>query len=480
MAKAQPFFWGGNGEQLSYEQTKKRREVADALAAKGSVPQTFGAGLNRIGEALLAKSYGDQATASETSGADSRKAVIDALLANPNPSMGDLAGGLANDWVSSDPGSTAVIQALMAQKAQQQQRAFQIDDRNAGWTHDAGVLADQRDYDAPVRDIQLQSGQLGLEKSQLELDALRNPKVDPFAGTQVINNQLVGMGEGGPQVMGDFRTQPVPDPGFRLMTPEELQGVPGLDPNKAYQVGPDNKISEIGGGGVNVTVGGGPEMGKLSTDFGYVMDPATGKPKIDPETGLPQAAAVPGSPAALAQQQAAAAALAQGGAQLTSDVEKAGTTLNTTRSVLDLLDNSDQPTTGTLSRPFAMYSGSPAGKIRSYVSTLQSGVALGAMKSLKEASSTGATGFGALNEKELDLLISDVGALNPDTTEPEIFRETVQRIEDRSRRVIEDIKRNVSPERIQELGLQPLIDSLGGAGQSQANPGVVDFSDYFK
>lgn len=172
MAQApSPFFWGGNGQQLSYEQTKKRQQVADALAARGDTPQTFGAGLNRIGEALLAKSYGDQAAAAETAGADSRKAAIDALLANPDPTMQDIAGALGNDWVANDPGSSAIVQALMAQEVQQND---------------------------PLRQMQI-------EKMGLELEGMRNPPIDPFANTKVINDQIVGVGDGGYEVLGDYR-----------------------------------------------------------------------------------------------------------------------------------------------------------------------------------------------------------------------------------------------------------------------------------
>src|SRR5690606_23839406 len=61
---------------------------------------------------------------------------------------------------------------------------------------------------------------------------------------------------------------------------------------------------------VNVNMGdGAPGLGKLSTDYGYVLDPETQQPVIDPATGLPTAAAVPGSPAAL--EAAAAAAKAE-------------------------------------------------------------------------------------------------------------------------------------------------------------------------
>lgn len=47
-------------------------------------------------------------------------------------------------------------------------------------------------------------------------------------------------------------------------------------------------------------------------------------------------------------------------------------------------------------------------------STLQSNTALDKMLQLKAASSTGSTGFGALNEKELQLLIDQIAALDPE------------------------------------------------------------------
>jgi hypothetical protein len=176
MAQAQPFVWGGGGQQLTYEQTKKRREVADALAAKGETPQTFGAGLNRIGEAILAKSYGDQASASETAGAESRKAVIDALLGNADPTMADLGGALSNDWVANDAGSSAIVQALMQQEAQQND---------------------------PLRQQQLQMGEIELANAQ-------KPAAPEYGFTFAPDGTMIRTDKtsGGFEEMGEFAPEP--------------------------------------------------------------------------------------------------------------------------------------------------------------------------------------------------------------------------------------------------------------------------------
>jgi len=169
----QPFSWGANGQKASPSNVKKYAEIAAALAAKGGAPSNVGEGLNRVGEALLANSYSSKASAGEEEGAAARKAVLDALMANPDPSMTDIAGAMGNEWVASDPGSQAVVQALMGQEQQQQQRGYDLEDRNAGWAHDATVRDDERAYDAPVRDLQLQQGQSQLDMAPLDADYKR-------------------------------------------------------------------------------------------------------------------------------------------------------------------------------------------------------------------------------------------------------------------------------------------------------------------
>ena len=143
--------------------------------------------------------------------------------------VGALASAMSNPWVAQKYGP--VINALMDQQMkrgdmQYQQQLAQAD---------------------PMR-------QLEMQRARLELDQMRNPEVDPFAGTQVINGQLVGAGQdGGFQVLGDFNT---PEPGFEMVSPQEAASL-GLPPG-AYQRGADGKISSIGNAStvINNNMGG--------------------------------------------------------------------------------------------------------------------------------------------------------------------------------------------------------------------------------
>jgi hypothetical protein len=59
-----------------------------------------------------------------------------------------------------------------------------------------------------------------------------------------INGQLVDPTTG--QVIGDYRTQEAPDPGFRTLSPEEAQAA-GLPTNSIWQVGPDGRYTQVSG-----------------------------------------------------------------------------------------------------------------------------------------------------------------------------------------------------------------------------------------
>ena len=218
---------------------------------------------------------------------------------------------------------------------------------------------------------------------------------------------------------------------------------------------------------------GSPEPGSLATDYAYLRDD---QGNIVIQNGLPVAAPVPGSRAATDIAEQDLKRQEMDNAEVISSVGEANTMLSAVSGVRDAYENSDTPITGKLSIPASIISTTPQGKVRSYTRTLQSGVALDAIKNLKAVSATGATGFGAMNKEELQLLIDNVGALNPDADDPEIFMQTVYRIEAQYKRVMKDIIDNVSIGRIHELGLGPLVDPYlsrqppGGVQNTQNAP----------
>jgi len=211
------------------------------------------------------------------------------------------------------------------------------------------------------------------------------------------------------------------EPGFKLLSPEEA-AANRLDPNKAWQVGPDNRVYEVGGGGVNVTVGdGAPGLGKLSTDFGYVLDPTTGKPKIDPATGLPTAAAIPGSPAAM--EAAAAAAKANAGAD--SNAIATDTITNAAALARDI---ANKPfTTGLAGGLASNLSESDAAELRRQVGVLTANATIENLNAMRQASPTGGA-LGSVTEKEGAMLAAASGAIDPNS-KPEDFRRQLDNYE---------------------------------------------------
>jgi len=175
--------------------------------------------------------------------------------------------------------------------------------------------------------------------------------------------------------------------------------------------------------------------------------------KFDPQ-GRPQSLEViPGGPAAEAEKESARAK--QTG--MVSQVQTARLVVDTADQILDIFKSTDMPVTGLASRALGVIPTLPAGRVRTLVAQLQSPIALGALTRLKNSSKTGASGFGALNTAELTLLIDEIGRLEPNTTAPDIFQDNVKRIRARYQRVIDNIKKEVSEEKIRELGLGALL-----------------------
>lgn len=127
-----------------------------------------------------------------------------------------LSGAMSDPWVAKKYGP--VIEALMGQQMKRGDMQYQ----------------QQLAQSDPMYQAQL-------------ANATRPEPIDPWAGTQVINGQVVRMGANGPEAIGDFNT---PEPGYQMVSPDEAAQL-GLPPG-AYQRGADGKISAVGGGGVTV------------------------------------------------------------------------------------------------------------------------------------------------------------------------------------------------------------------------------------
>lgn len=111
------------------------------------------------------------------------------------------------------------------------------------------LIAQQTQAADPMQAIEL-------EKARLELEAMKNPsaksvELETFNGPDGrVYSFNPATGETTPLTDAEQ-----PEPGYAVMTPEEVQAL-GLPPG-AYQKGPKGEIKEIGGGGVNVSVGAG-------------------------------------------------------------------------------------------------------------------------------------------------------------------------------------------------------------------------------
>lgn len=163
---AEPFFWGAGGKRVSSpEAAAKQRAIAEALIGRSETPaQNWAQGLADVAAAWSGTQLRNQADEAEQEG---QRAVAE-LLAGLTPESGfsDISAVMANPW--STASQSAVAQALMGN---QFNRSNIADER----AYQAGLLADQRAYDQPMRDLQLEGAGISNQAAQAQLDALLNP-----------------------------------------------------------------------------------------------------------------------------------------------------------------------------------------------------------------------------------------------------------------------------------------------------------------
>lgn len=161
-------------------------------------------------------------------------------------------------------------------------------------------------------------------------------------------------------------------------------------------------------GATTVNVGGGaPGLGKLSTDYGYVMDPQTGQPVIDPATGLPKASAIPGSPAAMEQENVARARQAQKemksrtGNVVLEDIQRAKQIINNDGMI---------GSTGLIGGALQNVPGTDAYALQSKLKTIKANAGFDKLQQMRDASPTGGA-LGQVSEREIAFLQAAIGDL---------------------------------------------------------------------
>lgn len=131
--------------------------------------------------------------------------------------------------------------------------------------------------------------------------------------------------------------------------------------------------------------------------------------------------------------------------------------MNNISDIYDKLDSGWLPDVGTGSGTLAQWaSGSDAARIRTYVSNMTAPQVLKALTDLKEASANGSTGFGALQEKELEQLINELGSISEKRLElmhKDDFRKIVGNIERHWKNTLNAAYEHLSDEDLAKYGL---------------------------
>lgn len=180
-----PFVWSGNGKKVSAAEAGRYRQLQEALLARNrNVAQNPWEGISQLSGALAAALWGNQASEAEEAG---RAGIADALAS------GDWQSVIANDFAGE--GERAIASTMWQrdhdQSLYERGRADKLSDWNL-------------EQNSPHKLATLEAVMLENEARRRGLDA----PPDPFAGTKVVNDQLVGMGEDGPMVIGDYRDAP--------------------------------------------------------------------------------------------------------------------------------------------------------------------------------------------------------------------------------------------------------------------------------
>ena len=197
-----------------------------------------------------------------------------------------------------------------------------------------------------------------------------------------------------------------PTPDYRQLTPAEVQqrGLPAGN----YQLGRDGRVQPIS----DPRLSG---MGDAPAGYRYVTG-QDGQPALVPVAGGP------------ADQKTETALKAADNAARSAQVARAQTT-DQFAKIRDLAANGTFATglTGSLAGKVSI---SDAAELRRQTQALKDTFTLSTLQGMKAASPNGASGLGATSDRELGMLASQIGALDPDSS-PEQFASQLDAVQSR-------------------------------------------------
>lgn len=226
-----------------------------------------------------------------------------------------------------------------------------------------------------------------------------------------------------------------PTPQYRMASGAEL-GLGGDMANAYFNVSPDGKLTQIGGGGTNVTVNNAgetaPQIGTIPQGFVAIEDPNS-------DAGY-RMVQIPGGPAdSTAQDEQNRVNRERSGGVVTEDINAA----------LKIIQEDPNWATG-FGSILSVVPGTQAKSLSGLLQTIKANVGFDRLQQMRDASITGGA-LGAINKTEMDLLQSVLGNLDQSLD-------------------AEDLARNLR--RVNEV----YLDIIHGPGNRPAN--VPDFDAF--
>lgn len=315
---AEPFFWGAGGKKISSpEQASRNRAVAEALMNRPAA-DSWQSGLANFTNGLVGMAQERDIAEQEAAGRERAGGLFANLAVNADPNS-IIAALTSPDAAWASPAQTSIASALLNSGLERQDPMYQ----------------------------------LGLEKAQLELEAMRNP-----------SQQM--------------------DPTSAIQNYEYLVGA-GIDPTQAQGMA-------FGGGGTTIN-----NMGNIPAGYQLVTDPVSGAQSMAP---------IHGSPAAAEAESAAAKRDLQGaGRDLVTDTIVSGAQNARSAAKGFAATGLGNAVTGGLGF-------TPAGELNRYVQSLKAIAASENINAMRQSSPTGGA-LGNTSDADLRLLENKAGALDP-------------------------------------------------------------------